>query len=1279
MAKPDTSESGICAWMSSVRASMANDPCRQLFEDQVQTHAFIFLDDYLEHILAGPKQGPIIELVKTPGRKKNMPRRTRAATAAAAKVKNTTLLSLDCDNSTKDVVPVNSFHKALLQARERSTQDPLDAPKSPPDLPSTSNGSAAKTHGRAKSVQVANIPQITVLMEPELLADATPLQQSSRNLQSESSTPFPAPERGTALSVIAEGDESPERSHADIVPLSTIASDQGGLSDSVPRFRHEAEEYPATEGDLKIILIDPMSQGDTPPDGQYPVLSPVNAYHSIPLDSPPEGQSPEAGTGNHTEPLPSRTAINSPRNCDRNAFTAPLPVVPASNSIPIPHTIFVPLNDSSPRASAQKSGIAGFPMLPAPSPLRKSMRVAQEALTGSALPTPAPAPVPLGKRTSWLMKAREAKAMEGTSSLPGTSAAATSTAFPRVSTAVKRKSGEMHGAIPPGLDWDKDQRKPKVAKSTEVGIAPLIPKETENTDQRGIPSAQGEPIALSSVVAAMPMDHLESHAMDVDEQITPLNSAEEGFIDLFKRTVEGLGARTGKSMGKSLGGAAVAALAEARAAAEAKVAERNKVNTEVLHDDGLPDQEPLGTREHSDDQFPYLPTPQAEGAERRLSLSDLAPGTVLSNEPELSTKMAQVMNGGTRINSCDESVSTTPPDSPPLKGSSSFVKPAGPVFNKPPPPPVFMPPPAASKQSSVASGQPKEFSFNFPPGQFTLPVAVPLGIPARLTSPSDGLPSMVRGTSQMFVQPSQSSPSSDPIFDNRDEVPTWDPSTQDTLYTIDSQPRDAQCATAIDDDDDDDSWPLEEKLAAAEPGWRPFDFSNVDKEDTWSSLPTESQGPTRSLTTEKNGVVTLANDTDAEAETNDEEMEREQETVEISDAGRSMMEVSELEEAAEAGMASLRRVGPIARSTSQTSMASTASSSLSQAGFFSQATKLVNSMLGGGKKAKPELKSLQLAAAAAKRQQEEADKKIQRLKDMEARRQVANAKKAEEERTRLLEEDKKSKEEFEKRKREREENTDRRQLKLPVSTKKVEDDASKKRRLAPEVEKKPESKKPPSKDKKDLAAPTKSVVTPATKLATQKGAKATTTALVSSTAYNATQNAPPPPSAKPLIPEAKPFKVVPSKGKAKTKPQEDDMGDKLPSTMVQSQMAARAKAQMQAAKLPTPEVPSESIELPEINSEYSDSEDEDRVRAFDPPGWAQSPELRQALQMQSTVNPDNIFGAIRPLRMEEMFRTRQSRFRARTSSANWSGSDRLTVEEIHEYERRMGFQQTLPS
>ena len=85
------------------------------------------------------------------------------------------------------------------------------------------------------------------------------------------------------------------------------------------------------------------------------------------------------------------------------------------------------------------------------------------------------------------------------------------------------------------------------------------------------------------------------------------------------------------------------------------------------------------------------------------------------------------------------------------------------------------------------------------------------------------------------------------------------------------------------------------------------------------------------------------------------------------------------------------------------------------------------------------------------------------------------------------------------------------------------------------------------------------------------------------------------------------------------------------------------------------------------------ADDEDRVKTFNPPEWAQSPELRQALQNQSSINPDDIFGAIRPLRMEEIFRSRTSRFRARTSSANWSGNDRLTAEEEREYARRMGF------
>ena len=129
-----------------------------------------------------------------------------------------------------------------------------------------------------------------------------------------------------------------------------------------------------------------------------------------------------------------------------------------------------------------------------------------------------------------------------------------------------------------------------------------------------------------------------------------------------------------------------------------------------------------------------------------------------------------------------------------------------------------------------------------------------------------------------------------------------------------------------------------------------------------------------------------------------------------------------------------------------------------------------------------------------------------------------------------------------------------------------------------------------------------------------------------------------------------------------------------PSTHVQSQMANRVKVQIDPPKTVIKHaVPSEDIELPEINSEYSDSEDEDRVRTFNPPEWAQSPELRQALEMQSTMNPDDIFGAVRPLKMEEIFKSRTSRFRARTSSANWTGTDRLTMQEQGEYARRMGF------
>lgn len=112
--------------------------------------------------------------------------------------------------------------------------------------------------------------------------------------------------------------------------------------------------------------------------------------------------------------------------------------------------------------------------------------------------------------------------------------------------------------------------------------------------------------------------------------------------------------------------------------------------------------------------------------------------------------------------------------------------------------------------------------------------------------------------------------------------------------------------------------------------------------------------------------------------------------------------------------------------------------------------------------------------------------------------------------------------------------------------------------------------------------------------------------------------------------------------------------------------ASHTKSKQKAAKHA---IPSESIDLPDIHSEYSDSEDERPGL----PDWAQSPELRVALEQQSKYNPMDIFGPVPALRMEDIFKEETSRFRARTSSANWAGADRLTVEEEENYARRMGF------
>ena len=92
----------------------------------------------------------------------------------------------------------------------------------------------------------------------------------------------------------------------------------------------------------------------------------------------------------------------------------------------------------------------------------------------------------------------------------------------------------------------------------------------------------------------------------------------------------------------------------------------------------------------------------------------------------------------------------------------------------------------------------------------------------------------------------------------------------------------------------------------------------------------------------------------------------------------------------------------------------------------------------------------------------------------------------------------------------------------------------------------------------------------------------------------------------------------------------------------------------------------DAIELPEIQTDDED-EDEDDGRAGFVAAWADSPDLRRALLRQETLDPSQIFGPPAALNMEEVFfksKEKFHKFRSRTSSANWTGADRLTEDDI---------------
>ncbi|KAF7339481.1 INCENP-ARK-bind domain-containing protein [Mycena sanguinolenta] len=1279
---------GVLEWCNSTRFAMINDPGRQLFQDQINTHGFLFLNDYLDNILAGPRRDPLIELVKTPGRKKTTNKRPVAATSGlknvtvSLEVRSFTLLRFYADEfqddndagSKENLPPVNSFHRGLLQVKEKTPppkapsheshprETPMQAIDEQPLPPQ-----ASRPHDPAQNP--ASFSQIQEVVQPPRQSHVDEIPDSSKDLASDpvgqvnpvpTVTPvhIPSPPRSVVcdnefavqpaeekpqflaavpaeqndLSMIVEDDET-DRSRISLpgtevhapVPEVGEVGDETAPRDSLPAaIATIAAPLPSADT-FHTIPLSP-AQPEQLPD---PVPSPVTFHHrspspSSPHESPlPETVSDTRSTAEyHTAPLP-----EIPRH-SRDAhseMTEPLPAVTEETSNVEMTDVAAEVPHTSPKGLTHKASVPSFPSLPSlPLPFRKSVRVPSDPVVA---PGPLGAATPGGalggKRTSWLMRAREVKALEITVKKPNPAPSLD----PGMPSGHKRKSGDMFG-VPGVTGLEEEERRPKAAKTVEDDAAPLRPRTPESTQ----PKAE----------------------QDIAQPSMQPQEVQEGLLVQLKRTVDDLGSRFGKSTGKSLGGtAAASALAEARAAAEARLVERQHKEEEATMALGAPAAPARSSTEHP---------PVFHSSHSRLSVSELVvtspenrgKGKELSDRTPESLPSVQDARLVTRAR-------LPLPHLPPLLFSTWRHPLRPPVFNKPPP--VFVPPaPAPISEPST---------FKMPvTTAFSKPASMALGLASRLPSPKQTAPV------PLSAQSTLESIRSDRLFDSQtsqDDAPAWMPSTQDTEYTtgFGSQSQCSPIHGGTADLDDDDSWPLAERVGA----W----FGLNAKEDTgttWSSQPTQSQRidpdampqdvDAGFIAQEETGLIqgdANVSHTNIDREfhqpipgsfrmdLDDDEEDNDDRAAAFDQSVLGEMEI-------DPSKSTVSLVEP--RSQSQMSQMSTASSSSSQSqsqgGFLGHASKLMNSVLGTSKKAKPEVKSLQLAAIAAKKQQEEKEKKASMLKNMEARRQAHLQRKAEEEKAKALEEERKLKEERDRLKKEREEYTGKQPLLMKsVGPKKEEE---KKRKIVGEVDKKPELKKP------TLKQPALNASTSSKLLSKTPVTKPPPSALASSATYNAASSS--------KLTESNVAKLQ-GKGKlpAKNIPAEDDVSQ--PSLLLQSQMAARAKAQMQAANPAPPPIPSESIELPDINSEYSDSDDEDRPRTFDPPSWAQDTMLQQALQVQSTINPDDIFGAVRPLKMDEVFRNRTGRFRARTSSANWTGTDRLTVEEEREYARRMGF------
>lgn len=560
------------------------------------------------------------------------------------------------------------------------------------------------------------------------------------------------------LSMIIENDESQEALHKKSISTKTMVTKAQPIttaSISVNTFSSLSPNLPVQEERFTNLL-------NTAP----------SAYREV------EKRPPEQAPQSLTEITPSTEMRVHSELSTKNANYKRIVSDPRERDIYIDADM--PLRDleSSPKAGHIAPALPPLPSLPDPVPLRKSMRALREGVTTSISADAISLGPALGKRTSWLMKAREAKALEFTSKnalirLPNSELGIKL----GIATGTKRKSGEMLGA----MGSASAEQGERIPKSSKINAGDL-------------PSSKSQ----ESLHAADKPETQYRQPTEQQEDLTP-----EAILDRFKKTVEGFNVKSGKYLIKSIGpGINTSALAEARTAAEARLAEKmSKLGDKYLS--ATPSLDSHLGRDLPMDANPISSTSRILSTSLEL---------VLGRESEV------VGPAGATPTTSWGSTSTTPPHSPPPYVSQSFTQPVFRPVERPAP--VFVAPPTHIAET-IKSPAPLNFLTT---KVFSMPAPMPIG-------PTTPLESSSEHKADSGTEGEQSAPSTE----NR---APW-------LRVIDEDEHISRgqfnyVGPFANDLDEDDSWPLEGRATFNTP-WA------SQKEDTWSTAPSQSQSHTNPL------------------------------------------------------------------------------------------------------------------------------------------------------------------------------------------------------------------------------------------------------------------------------------------------------------------------------------------------------------------------------------------------------------------------------------------------